>query len=141
MQSARTGRYVPVSQKRQPASLRRSVLAAFRVVFAKSPRPSVSPSAEVGPMEPLVIDRPLDPVVQADCVDDDILHFEDLVLDRSTRTVFRAGRPIQLTRTEFNLLELFLSNPRRVLARAMISKAVWGFDFGPTTNTLNVNKG
>ena len=50
----------------------------------------------------------------------------------------RAGDPIELTRTEFSLLELFLRNPRQVLTRSIIFERVWGFDFGPTSNSLDV---
>jgi two-component system response regulator MprA len=66
------------------------------------------------------------------------LRFADLELDPGTREVTRAGRPIELTRTEFSLLELFLRNPRQVLTRSVIFERVWGFDFGPTSNSLDV---
>jgi two-component system response regulator MprA len=52
--------------------------------------------------------------------------------------VTRGDRPIELTRTEFSLLELFLLNPRQVLSRAQIFDRVWGYDFGPSTNALEV---
>ncbi len=68
----------------------------------------------------------------------DILRFTDLELDPGTREVTRGGRPIELTRTEFSLLELFLRNPRQVLTRSIIFERVWGFDFGPTSNSLDV---
>jgi two-component system, OmpR family, response regulator MprA len=68
----------------------------------------------------------------------DTLHFADLELDPGTREVRRAGRPIELTRTEFSLLELFLRNPRQVLTRSIIFERVWGYDFGPTSNSLDV---
>jgi two-component system, OmpR family, response regulator MprA len=68
----------------------------------------------------------------------DILRFADLELDPRTRQVRRGDRSIELTRTEFNLLELFLRNPRRVLARRLIFTRVWGFDFGAMSNSLNV---
>ena len=45
---------------------------------------------------------------------------------------------IDLTRTEFALLELFLRNPRQVLTRSIIFERVWGYDFGPTSNSLDV---
>jgi two-component system, OmpR family, response regulator MprA len=64
--------------------------------------------------------------------------FADLVLDPASREVSRDGRDIELTRTEFALLELFLRNPRRVLSRSEILLAVWGYDFGPTSNSLDV---
>jgi two-component system, OmpR family, response regulator MprA len=66
------------------------------------------------------------------------LRFADLELDLGTREVLRAGDPIELTRTEFSLLELFLRNPRQVLTRSVIFERVWGFDFGPTSNSLDV---
>ena len=55
-----------------------------------------------------------------------------------TREVRRGGEPIELTRTEFNLLELFLRNPRQVLTRSMIFERVWGYDFGFASNSLDV---
>jgi len=66
------------------------------------------------------------------------LRFSDLELDPTTREVRRGGRPMELTRTEFNLLELFLRNPRQVLTRSLIFERVWGYDFGPTSNALDV---
>ena len=68
----------------------------------------------------------------------DILRFADLELDPGTREVRRAGEPIELTRTEFSLLELFLRNPRQVLTRSVIFERVWGYDFGPSSNSLDV---
>jgi two-component system, OmpR family, response regulator MprA len=72
---------------------------------------------------------------------DDPLHFSDLVLDPVTREVRRGERLIELSRTEYNLLELLLLNPRRVLTREVIFDRVWGYDFGPTSNTLEVYVG
>ncbi|MGV8966282.1 MAG: response regulator transcription factor [Cellulomonas sp.] len=66
------------------------------------------------------------------------LTFADLSLDRVTREVTRAGVPLDLTRTEFALLELLLSHPREVLARPQILQAVWGYDFGSSSNSLDV---
>ncbi|MGA5423829.1 response regulator transcription factor [Streptomyces lavendulocolor] len=68
----------------------------------------------------------------------DALAFADLRMDLATREVTRAGRPVELTRTEFTLLEMFLSHPRQVLTREQILKAVWGFDFEPSSNSLDV---
>jgi two-component system response regulator MprA len=68
----------------------------------------------------------------------DALRFGDLELDPGTREVSRAGDPIELTRTEFSLLELFLRNPRQVLTRSVIFERVWGYDFGPSSNSLDV---
>ncbi len=50
----------------------------------------------------------------------------------------RGGDPIELTRTEFTLLELFLLNPRQVLTRSVIFERVWGYDFGFGSNSLDV---
>jgi two-component system response regulator MprA len=66
------------------------------------------------------------------------LEFADLSLNRRTREVRRGERAIELTRTEFSLLELLLSNPRLVLSRSQIFEHVWGYDFGPTSNSLGV---
>jgi two-component system response regulator MprA len=66
------------------------------------------------------------------------LAFADLELDPSTREVERGGGRIDLTRTEFNLLELFLRHPRQVLTRSQILERVWGYDFGPSSNSLDV---
>jgi two-component system response regulator MprA len=68
----------------------------------------------------------------------DTLRFGDLQLDPGTREVRRSGEPIELTRTEFSLLELFLRNPRQVLTRSIIFERVWGYDFGPSSNSLDV---
>jgi two-component system, OmpR family, response regulator MprA len=68
----------------------------------------------------------------------ELLRFEDLELDPATREVTRAGRPIELTRTEFSLLELFMRNPRQVLTRTVIFERVWGYDFGYASNSLDV---
>jgi two-component system response regulator MprA len=66
------------------------------------------------------------------------LRFADLELDLGTREVRRGGEPIELTRTEFSLLELFLRNPRQVLTRSIIFERVWGYDFGFGSNSLDV---
>ena len=73
--------------------------------------------------------------------DSEVLRFADLVLDQTTHEVVRGGRPIELTRTEFTLLELFLRHPRELLPRALIFTTVWGFDFGSSSNSLNVRIG
>ncbi|MFF5427110.1 MULTISPECIES: response regulator transcription factor [unclassified Streptomyces] len=69
---------------------------------------------------------------------DGVLAFEDLRMDPVTREVTRGGRTVELTRTEFTLLEMFLTHPRQVLTREQILKAVWGFDFEPSSNSLDV---
>jgi two-component system, OmpR family, response regulator MprA len=68
-----------------------------------------------------------------------VLRFADLSLDPSSLEVCRAGRAIQLRRMEFLLLELFMINPRQVLPRSLVYERVWGFDFGPTSNSLDVH--
>jgi len=72
---------------------------------------------------------------------DEELSFADLSLNLATREVRRAGRPIELTRTEFALLEMFLQRPRRVLDRSFILEEVWGYDFPTTANSLEVYVG
>ena len=67
---------------------------------------------------------------------DGVLRFSDVMLDPATREASRGERRMQLTRTEFNLLELFLRNPRQVLTRSQIYERVWGYDFGATSNAL-----
>jgi two-component system, OmpR family, response regulator MprA len=69
---------------------------------------------------------------------DGVLRFADVELDTGTRQVRRDGEPIELTRTEFNLLELFMLNPRQVLTRSIIFERVWGYDFGFASNSLDV---
>jgi two-component system response regulator MprA len=68
----------------------------------------------------------------------EVLRFADLELEPNTREVRRDGRAIELTRTEFSLLELFLRNPRQVLTRSVIFERVWGYDFGFGSNSLDV---
>ena len=71
----------------------------------------------------------------------EVLTFADLSLDLGTRELHRAERLIQLTRTEFALLEMFLRQPRRVLERSAILTEVWGYDFPTTANSLEVYVG
>ena len=72
---------------------------------------------------------------------EEVLRFADLELDPRRYEVSRDGEPIHLTRTEFSLLELLLRNPRQVLTRSLIFERVWGYDFGPTSNSLEVYVG
>jgi two-component system response regulator MprA len=72
---------------------------------------------------------------------DEALRFDDLELDPATRVVCRGGRAIELTPTEFALLELLLRNARLVLARDVISERVWGHDTTYGSNTLDVYVG
>jgi two-component system response regulator MprA len=69
---------------------------------------------------------------------DDMLEYAGLRMNTLTREVTRDGRVLELTRTEYSLLELFLTHPRQVLTREQILKAVWGFDFEPSSNSLDV---
>ena len=71
----------------------------------------------------------------------DVLRFSDLVLDLGAYEARRGNRVIELTRTEFLLLELFMRNPKQVLTRSIIFDRVWGYDFGPTSNSLEVYVG
>jgi two-component system response regulator MprA len=72
---------------------------------------------------------------------DEVLSFSDLTLNLATREVRRGERAIELTRTEFTLLEMFLQRPRRVLDRSFILEEVWGYDFPTTANSLEVYVG
>ena len=69
------------------------------------------------------------------------LEFADLLMNPVTREVHRGDRAITLTRTEWDLLELFMRRPRRVLERAFILEEVWGYDFPTTANSLEVYVG
>ncbi|UDY23690.1 response regulator transcription factor [Nocardioides sp. Kera G14] len=73
--------------------------------------------------------------------EEEVLAFADLSMNTTTREVRRAGRAIELTRTEFTLLEMFLRRPRRVLDRSFILEEVWGYDFPTTANSLEVYVG
>ncbi|GAO41158.1 response regulator transcription factor [Flavihumibacter petaseus] len=73
-----------------------------------------------------------------DTGDKAILSVEDLVMDTDAKTVSRSGKPVQLTSTEFRLLEYFIRNQRRVLNRMDILENVWGIDFNMTTNVVDV---
>jgi two-component system, OmpR family, response regulator MprA len=67
-----------------------------------------------------------------------VLRFDDLELDSDAHAVRIGDRQVELTRTEFQLLELFMLNPRRVLSSELIYDRVWGYDFGPSGNALRV---
>ncbi|GAA4207344.1 response regulator transcription factor [Streptosporangium oxazolinicum] len=67
-----------------------------------------------------------------------VLTFGDLRMDTAGREVVRAGEPLELTRTEYLLLELLMIHPRQVLTREQILSEVWGFDFEPSSNSLDV---
>jgi two-component system, OmpR family, response regulator MprA len=70
--------------------------------------------------------------------DDGVLLYGDLRMDTASREVTRAGEPLGLTRTEYLLLELLMVHPRQVLTREQILSEVWGFDFEPSSNSLDV---
>ena len=70
--------------------------------------------------------------------DGEVLRFADLSLDPGRHEAWRGERALELTRTEFLLLETFLLHPRRVLSRDQILDRVWGYDFGPSSNSLEV---
>jgi two-component system response regulator MprA len=70
--------------------------------------------------------------------DEEVLRFEDLLLDPLAHEARRGERELELTRTEFLLLELLMSHPRQVLTRTIIFDRVWGYDFGPSSNSLEV---
>jgi len=80
-------------------------------------------------------------VPSGDGLDDEVVSFSDLSLNLATREVRRGERQIELTRTEFTLLEMFLRRPRRVLDRSFILEEVWGYDFPTTANSLEVYVG
>ncbi|MCD4533269.1 response regulator transcription factor [Nocardioides sp. cx-169] len=80
-------------------------------------------------------------VVQDEDAPEEVLTFADLSMNVATREVFRGERRMELTRTEFTLLEMFLRRPRRVLERAFILEEVWGYDFPTTANSLEVYVG
>ncbi|MCX6398608.1 MAG: response regulator transcription factor [Propionibacteriales bacterium] len=76
-----------------------------------------------------------------DGAEEEVLSFADLTMNVTTREVRRGSRSIELTRTEFTLLEMFLRRPRRVLDRSFILEEVWGYDFPTTANSLEVYVG
>ena len=80
-------------------------------------------------------------VVAPEDAPDETLTFADLSMDIATREVRRGDRLVELTRTEFTLLEMFLRRPRRVLERSFILEEVWGYDFPTTANSLEVYVG
>nr|WP_218855821.1 response regulator transcription factor [Nocardioides daedukensis] len=80
-------------------------------------------------------------VVPHEDAGDEVLSFSDLSLDLASREVVRGKRKIELTRTEFSLLEMFLRRPRRVLERSFILEEVWGYDFPTSANSLEVYVG
>jgi two-component system, OmpR family, response regulator MprA len=77
----------------------------------------------------------------ADEGEDARLRFADLALDRGAWEASRGPRRLELSRTEFQLLALFLEHPRQVLTRSQIFERVWGYDFGSSSNSLGVYMG
>jgi two-component system, OmpR family, response regulator MprA len=73
-----------------------------------------------------------------DGADERVLRFAELELDADAHAARVREREIELTRTEYQLLELFMLNPRRVLSSELIYDRVWGYDFGPSGNALRV---
>jgi two-component system OmpR family response regulator len=68
--------------------------------------------------------------------DEEVLRFADLTLNEETREVWRTDEPVELTRTEFDLLRFFMLNPRRVLTKRQILDNVWHYDFGGDPNVV-----
>ena len=68
----------------------------------------------------------------------EVLNFSDLKLDTGTHRAYRNDRAIDLTAKEYELLELFMRNPRQVLTRDVIFDRVWGYDFGGESNIIEV---
>jgi two-component system response regulator MprA len=97
------------------------LLARLRALLRRSALAGAQPSADSADGDPAAT-----------------LHFDDLTMNTTTREVCRGDERVELTRTEYALLELFLAHPRQVLTRAQILKAVWGFDFEPASNSLDV---
>ncbi|WP_010272314.1 response regulator transcription factor [Paenibacillus senegalensis] len=64
--------------------------------------------------------------------------YADLVMDLDTREVWRGGQRVELTTKEFDLLHLFLQNPKRVLSRDLIMEKIWGYDYSGESNVLEV---
>jgi two-component system response regulator MprA len=73
--------------------------------------------------------------------DGSVLRYADLVLDRTAWEARRGARVLELSRTEFQLLALFLEHPKQVLTRGQIFERVWGYDFGSSSNSLGVYMG
>lgn len=70
--------------------------------------------------------------------EDHRLTYEDIVLDVDSREVLREGKRLELTAKEFELLHLFMQNPKRVLSRDLIMDKIWGYDYSGESNVLEV---
>lgn len=66
------------------------------------------------------------------------LIFEDIVMDMDSREVIRSGHRLELTAKEFDLLHLFMQNPKRLLTRDLIMDKIWGYDYSGESNVLEV---
>ena len=75
------------------------------------------------------------------CGNGHVLAFGDLIMDTGAYEVRRGDRELELTRTEFELLRLFLEHPRQVLTRSQVLERIWGYDFGRSSNSLEVYVG
>jgi two-component system response regulator MprA len=95
------------------------LLARIRALLRRSTRTAQSATADSG-------------------LDGDVLAFDGLEMNTVTREVTRDGTLLELTRTEYMLLEMLLAHPRQVLTREQILETVWGFDFEPASNSLDV---
>lgn len=69
---------------------------------------------------------------------DNRLVYEDIILDNDSREVLRDGKRLELTAKEFELLNLFMQNPKRVLSRDLIMDKIWGYDYSGESNVLEV---
>ncbi|WP_308405616.1 response regulator transcription factor [Streptomyces tardus] len=98
------------------------LLARVRALLRRGAYPGGEPERGQGPAAP----------------PEPVLAFDDLRMNLATREVHRGDRPVQLTRTEHTLLELLLGHPRQVLTREQILHDVWGFDYEPSSNSLDV---
>jgi two-component system, OmpR family, response regulator MprA len=78
---------------------------------------------------------------RAGCGDGHVLAFGDLIMDTAAYEARRGDRELELTRTEFELLRLFLEHPRQVLTRSQVLERIWGYDFGRSSNSLEVYVG
>ncbi|MGQ9586079.1 MAG: response regulator transcription factor [Anaerolineae bacterium] len=68
----------------------------------------------------------------------EVLQFADLTLNPATREAYRGGRALDLTAREFDVLELFMRNPRQVLTREILFERIWGYDYGGESNIIEV---
>jgi two-component system, OmpR family, response regulator MprA len=118
------------------------LLARLRALVRRSLlTPVEEGNGESGSQSPDPVGDPAHNVPGTDTEPGHWFAFADLRLNPATREVLRAGNQLRLTRTEFSLLEVFLRHPRQVLTKAVLFEHVWGFDFGETSNSINVYLG